>query len=30
MLIYIPLGYVFDNWMYKRISKQKQPPTQGR
>jgi hypothetical protein len=29
MLIYIPIGYAFDNWMYKRFSKQ-QPPAKGR
>jgi hypothetical protein len=23
MLIYIPLGYAFDNWMYKRMNKPK-------
>jgi len=23
MLIYIPLGYIFDNWMYKRMNKPK-------
>ncbi len=23
MLIYIPIGYAFDNWMYKRFSKPK-------
>ena len=23
MVIYIPLGYMFDNWMYKRMNKQK-------
>jgi hypothetical protein len=23
MLIYIPLGYLFDNWMYKRMNKPK-------
>jgi hypothetical protein len=23
MLIYIPLGYMFDNWMYKRMTKQR-------
>ena len=26
MLIYIPLGYMFDNWMYKRMNKPKQEP----
>jgi hypothetical protein len=26
MLIYIPIGYMFDNWMYKRFSKQQQQP----
>ena len=30
MLIYIPIGYAFDNWMYKRFSKQKQPPPKAR
>ena len=25
MLIYIPLGYVFDNWMYKRMTRPKTP-----
>ena len=25
MLIYIPLGYVFDNWMYKRMNRLKTP-----
>ena len=25
MLIYIPLGYVFDNWMYKRMNRPKTP-----
>ena len=25
MLIYIPLGYLFDNWMYKRMTKPKDP-----
>ena len=24
MLIYIPLGYMFDNWMYKRMTKSKE------
>ena len=24
MLIYIPLGYMFDNWMYKRMTRPKQ------
>jgi hypothetical protein len=23
MLIYIPLGYMFDNWMYKRLTRSK-------
>ena len=23
MLIYIPLGYIFDSWMYKRMNKHK-------
>ena len=23
MLIYIPLGYLFDSWMYKRFNKPK-------
>ena len=23
MLIYIPLGYMFDSWMYKRFNKPK-------
>ena len=23
MLIYIPLGYIFDNWMYKRVTRPK-------
>ena len=23
MLVYIPLGYLFDNWMYKRFNKPK-------
>jgi len=23
MLIYIPLGYIFDNWMYKRMTRPK-------
>ena len=27
MLIYIPLGYVFDNWMYKRMTRPKTPKT---
>ena len=26
MLIYIPLGYLFDSWMYKRFNKPKQEP----
>ena len=25
MLIYIPLGYMFDNWMYKRLTRPKTP-----
>jgi hypothetical protein len=25
MLIYIPLGYAFDNWMYKRMTRPKTP-----
>jgi hypothetical protein len=25
MLIYIPLGYAFDNWMYKRMNRPKPP-----
>ena len=25
MLIYIPLGYLFDNWMYKRMTRPKPP-----
>jgi hypothetical protein len=25
MLIYIPLGYTFDNWMYKRMTRPKNP-----
>ena len=25
MLIYIPLGYVFDSWMYKRMNRPKTP-----
>ena len=25
MLIYIPLGYMFDSWMYKRMTKPKEP-----
>jgi hypothetical protein len=25
MLIYIPLGYAFDNWMYKRMTRPKNP-----
>ena len=25
MLIYIPLGYMFDNWMYRRMNKPKEP-----
>jgi hypothetical protein len=25
MLIYIPLGYMFDNWMYKRMTRPKTP-----
>jgi hypothetical protein len=25
MLIYIPLGYLFDNWMYKRMTRAKPP-----
>ena len=25
MLIYIPLGYLFDNWMYKRMTKPRDP-----
>ena len=29
MLIYVPIGYAFDSWMYKRFSKQ-QPPAKGR
>ena len=24
MLIYIPLGYMFDSWMYKRMTKSKE------
>ena len=23
MLIYVPLGYMFDSWMYKRMTKSK-------
>ena len=23
MVVYIPLGYMFDNWMYKRMSRQR-------
>jgi hypothetical protein len=26
MVIYIPLGYAFDNWMYKRMNRPKTPP----
>ena len=26
MLIYIPLGYMFDSWMYKRFNKPKAKP----
>ena len=29
MLIYIPLGYVFDNWMYKRMTRPKTPKPKG-
>lgn len=29
MLIYIPLGYVFDNWMYKRMTRTKTPKPKG-
>jgi len=29
MLIYIPLGYAFDKWMYKRFSRPKQPKPKG-
>ena len=29
MLIYIPLGYVFDNWMYKRMTRPKKPKPDG-
>ena len=25
MLIYVPLGYAFDSWMYKRMNKQPKP-----
>ena len=25
MIIYIPLGYAFDSWMYKRMNRPKQP-----
>jgi hypothetical protein len=25
MLIYIPLGYLFDSWMYKRMNRPKTP-----
>jgi len=25
MLIYVPLGYAFDSWMYKRMNKQRKP-----
>jgi hypothetical protein len=29
MVIYIPLGYVFDNWMYKRMNRPKTPKPKG-
>jgi hypothetical protein len=29
MLIYIPLGYIFDNWMYKRMTRPKKPKPDG-
>jgi hypothetical protein len=29
MLIYIPLGYIFDNWMYKRMTRPKTPKPKG-
>ena len=29
MLIYIPLGYMFDNWMYKRMTRPKTPKPKG-
>ncbi len=29
MLIYIPLGYAFDNWMYKRMTRSKTPKPKG-
>ena len=29
MLIYIPLGYMFDNWMYKRMTRPKKPKPDG-
>ena len=29
MLIYIPLGYAFDSWMYKRMTRPKNPKPKG-
>ncbi len=29
MVIYIPLGYAFDNWMYKRMNRPKTPKPKG-
>lgn len=29
MLIYIPLGYMFDSWMYKRMNRSKTPKPKG-
>jgi hypothetical protein len=29
MLIYVPLGYSFDNWMYKRMTRSKTPKPKG-
>jgi hypothetical protein len=29
MLIYVPLGYMFDSWMYKRMTRSKTPKPKG-
>ena len=29
MLIYVPLGYAFDSWMYKRMTRSKTPKPKG-
>jgi hypothetical protein len=29
MVVYVPLGYVFDNWMYKRMNRSKTPKPKG-